>query len=220
MTSPPPLPNPSPRSGPEPEPPPRSSLRTLWIVLGVVGVVVVGVLVVQIGLVATVIPKIEHRAKLVKSKDNLNSLAKMHLALRLSTPQAEAPVDGRAFVLWPVAAGVVDPEAPGATNLFFSPADRRASPPSVAEYRALTKARLKDGTDLRSFTSYVGRHRSAVEPGSGVLLADLHFPDGALVAFADGRVDWLDREELGLGPDDPIVAGPTSPSPILRQLSE
>ena len=52
------------------------------------------------------------------------------------------------------------------------------------------------------------------------LLADLHFPDVAIVAFADGRVEVMDRKALGLGPNDPIVAGDESKSPILRTLSD
>lgn len=51
------------------------------------------------------------------------------------------------------------------------------------------------------------------------MLADLSFPDVALVAYASGKVVELDRGALGLEPGDPIVVGPASKSAILRCLS-
>jgi hypothetical protein len=100
--------------------------------------------------------------------------------------------------------------------------DRRPGGPT--QVGAVQRARL----DVRHLTSYVGR-RNAEEayrltearPATPQpLFADLHWPDGAIVAFTDHSVRRMSRAELGLGPDDPIVAGESSRSPILRQLSE
>ena len=134
------------------------------------------------------------------------------------------------IVLWPLVAGSVQLEAPGALEIFFSPADTNAPPrPSVEEFRALTRERLASNENFRRFTSYAGHRRgvpSAPPSGADGLprdepwIADLSFPDGAVIGFAGGRVEFLSREELGLGPDDPIVAGEGSRSPILRTLAE
>jgi hypothetical protein len=132
-------------------------------------------------------------------------------------------------VLWPLVSGKVDFDTPGLVPLFFSPADKGAlARASVEDYRGLTQLSLRSGGNVGRLTSFVGR-RAPADPsdgpgramlGSTPLIADLHFPDGAIVGFANGEVKWLNRLELGLQPGDPIVAGPDSPSPILRELAE
>jgi hypothetical protein len=44
----------------------------------------------------------------------------------------------------------------------------------------------------------------------------LHHKDGLIVLFETGAARWMDRAALGLGPDDPIVVGPTSTHPMLK----
>ena len=43
-----------------------------------------------------------------------------------------------------------------------------------------------------------------------------HHRDSIVIAFDSGDVQKYPREQLGLGPDDPIVVGPDSPTPLLR----
>ncbi len=45
-----------------------------------------------------------------------------------------------------------------------------------------------------------------------------HHRDGLNVLFDNGAVKFLDREDLGLGPDEPIVVGPDSEHPELRKM--
>ncbi len=45
-----------------------------------------------------------------------------------------------------------------------------------------------------------------------------HHRDGINVLFADGAVQFRDREALGLAPDEPIIVGPDSPHPELRKM--
>jgi hypothetical protein len=53
------------------------------------------------------------------------------------------------------------------------------------------------------------------------MIADIDgHKNGVMIGFRDGRVEFLTRAELGLGPDDAFVVGPESRSPILRQLAE
>jgi len=51
------------------------------------------------------------------------------------------------------------------------------------------------------------------------LIADLSFPDLAIVGWSNGNIRTMTRKQLGLGPHDPIVAGEASKSEILRQFS-
>lgn len=160
-----------------------------------------------------------------KSIDNLRALT-MYLT-DIALNKGFPPVSGRAFVLWPVAMRVADPVQVARASDFLSPADKGAGPaPTVQDYEGVTKAALKAGGDFRRLTSYVGRRNAEKEyvlTMSDVeepILADLHFADGAIVAFVSGKVRWLTREELGLGPTDPIVAGEASLSPLLKKLSE
>jgi hypothetical protein len=43
-----------------------------------------------------------------------------------------------------------------------------------------------------------------------------HHRDCIVVAFADGDVQKMTEEGLGIAPDEPIVVGPDSPTPLLR----
>jgi len=75
---------------------------------------------------------------------------------------------------------------------------------------------------FQDLAQYAGPASLDPEPdakGPTPLIGRLSCDDGAVVGYSDGSVRFLDREELGLGPDDPIVAGPRSRSPILRRLS-
>jgi hypothetical protein len=58
-----------------------------------------------------------------------------------------------------------------------------------------------------------------LEAGAPVI-ADLSFDDVAIVGFTSGQVRAMTRDDLGLGPDDPLVAGDASKSPLLRELGE
>lgn len=145
-------------------------------------------------------------------------------------PQGGAPqwpaLDGKNFVVWLVAIGQLEKGNEGPLKMLFSPADKTAKFPGATAYaeltpEALTKARFGN------LTTYAGRRNAAKDlaitasspPATTALLADLSFPDGALVAFLDGKVKYLNRRDLGLAPTDPLVAGPTSKSPLLQTLS-
>ena len=81
-----------------------------------------------------------------------------------------------------------------------------------------------EAAEIYAHTTTLHGGLSSLDPeqdakGPTPLIGDLSCDDGAVVGYSDGSVRFLDREELGLGPDDPIVAGPRSKSPILRRLS-
>ena len=171
------------------------------------------------------------QAEQTKSKDNVRSLI---LFLRASDRGVKTPLpvyEGKSFLLWFVAAIMIDRRDARMLGLLFSPADRErslAKAGGIEAYRDVTLESLRLPDPARDrLTSYAGPRRSGVAAAppankgeDGVpLIADLAFPDGAIVGFAGGKSKWLTREELGLGPADPLIAGAASKSPILRQLT-
>ncbi len=172
--------------------------------------------------------KADDQAAITKSKDNIKTL----LALILSrAPEVGYPrFNGKNFVLSVVANDQLAHKSnPQNLSVLFSPGDKERSLANVnvAHYEKVTAASLKEGTDFDSLTSYAGRRNRdrshLIMPTDLVrgtpLIADLSFPEIALVGFSDGAVKTLTRSQLGLGPLDPIVAGDNSVSPILRVLS-
>lgn len=154
----------------------------------------------------------------------LHYLAKSHRP-KAGEPQWPA-LDGKNFVLWLVAVGLLERDNEGPLKMLFSPADRALPFPGTAPYAEVTLAALTQRRFPR-LTSYAGRRNAAPglaitpqsPPATTALFADLSFGDGALVAFLDGKVRYLNRRDLGLSPTDPLVAGAASKSPLLQTLS-
>lgn len=154
----------------------------------------------------------------------LHYLAKSHRP-KAGEPQWPA-LSGKNFVLWLVAAGLLEKDNEGPLKMLFSPADRQLAFPGTAAYAGVTLDSLRSQRFPR-LTSYAGRRNGDAgfaltpqsPPATTALFADLSFGDGALVAFLDGRVRYLNRRDLGLGPTDPLVAGPTSKRSLLQSLS-
>lgn len=154
----------------------------------------------------------------------------LHYLARSHKPKAGEPawpaLSGKNFVLWLVAVGQLEKDNEGPLKMLFSPADTTLTFPGTAAYAAVTLESLRAQRFPR-LTSYAGRRNAEPSlaltpqspPATSALFADLSFPDGALVAFLDGRVRYLTRRDLGLGPSDPLVAGPASKSPLLQTLS-
>lgn len=177
-----------------------------------------------------VVSDLADRTARTKSEDHVRSL--LHLLTSAGgSSKPLPPYEGKAFVLALVATGEIDRRSPRELHLLFSwgDADRRLEAAGgVGAYARISLESLRAPDPGRAaLTSYAGPRRGEVEragaPGAALegipLIGDLSFPDGAIVGFADGRARWLDREALGLGPDDPIVAGDGSRSPLLQRLS-
>jgi hypothetical protein len=196
-----------------------------WILL-VVGAVVVGGYALR--MFGGDVKEIDPRKK--QSMDNMRRLiAKMLLPVTEEGLSGWPAYDGKGFVLSQVATGRIDRRHPDNLEILFSPADPERSVPRVRPHRwaEITTAALEARRSFDECTSYAGRRNrdetyriSAREMRAGTpVIADLHFPDCALVGFSSGATREMSREELGLGPDDPIVAGRASRSRILRLLS-
>jgi hypothetical protein len=175
---------------------------------------------------ATVSGEVREKAARAKAADNLSSVIKFLLA------SGERPeFHGKRSLLSLVASGRIDARHEGNLEVLFSPRDstRSVAKAGGAEaFRRMTIETLRDPSfDPRPFTSYAGPRsvpdgeRAAIESRHGTpLLADLSFGDGALVAFTDGRVAFLTREDLGLSAGSRIAVGPSSASLLLRSLSD
>jgi hypothetical protein len=108
----------------------------------------------------------------------------------------------------------------GTEETFLCPLDpRRAELGSPA-----LEEQFLSACDLgRIPTSYLERDRvrCPLEKGSRVhqvLLACPLHREGAVVAYDDGSVVFLDREALGIGPGDPVEFGPGAKAEALRVL--
>lgn len=140
------------------------------------------------------------------------------------------PYSGKAFVLALVADGSMHHRNTRALSRLFAPTQRPADFNALLDdYRRVTAESLRAGMDVRHLTSYAGRRnaeeaygltQASVDEGAAILADLLSIPGKAIVAFADGGVEILTRKDLGPGPDDPIVVGDASKSPILRALSD
>lgn len=161
------------------------------------------------------------------SREQLKYLLYLYRAYK---PPAAAPLhpalDGKRFVLYLVAVNQLERTNEGPLKMLFSPADKALAFPGTASYAGVTLEALAQRS-FPALTSYAGRRNGVKElaitptsaPDKTALFGDLSFSDGALVGFLDGKVRYLNRQGLGLGPTDPIVAGPTSKSPLLQTLS-
>ncbi len=188
-----------------------------WI--AVIGCTVIVLLLLGFATFLIAMPSINERALRAKSKDNLRTLLTLAMSERDGAPALDLPtLHGRSWILALVATGRLDSRnATHLVCLFSTTQDGEIDP---AEYQALTLERLQTER-FPHLTGYAGPgEREPGWKGARPLIGDLTFEDGAIIGFSDGTVRWVERDELGLGDDDPIQAGPASKSPLLRMLSD
>ena len=83
-------------------------------------------------------------------------------------------------------------------------------------------ARASGGTRGGSLQFPILRYKITPEEAKegAPLIADLSFPDVAIIGFTDGSVRVLTRKDLGLESGDPIIVGASSKSELLKKLSD
>lgn len=117
----------------------------------------------------------------------------------------------------------------GEETIILCPADPDVLDPGADDDRRADQARAERVPVARGLGSYAVRdfERFPVDRASTEqqpILCDRQGDDGStphhknsiVIAFDSGKVQMYSREQLGLGPDDPIVVGPDSPTPLLR----
>jgi len=179
--------------------------------------VVMGIITVLVSMVVVVIPRINEQANRTKSKDNLKTLVTMFLDEGPAVSSWPG-VNGKAFTLWPVAAGKIDKRTIKNLEVLFSPGDANYKLVDVpeADWAEVTKNGLRDGTsNFSRFTSYAGRRNKEKEfkitsdelsKGTMVLCDDddgpLHHGKGLVVAYSNNRTEFLEWETLGIDPPE------------------
>lgn len=179
------------------------------------------------GAAPTAPPPLEVNQGQEASREQLKYLLYLYKSYKPAAGQPQHPaLDGKRFVLFLVAVNQLERGNEGPLKMLFSPADKKLAFPGVEAYAGVTVQALARQS-FPNLTSYAGRRNAAPglaitptsPPATTALFADLSFSDGALVAFLDGKVRYMNRRDLGLAPTDPLVAGPTSKSPLLQTLS-
>ena len=166
------------------------------------------------------------------SMKNVSDMIRLYQAHGAGLSKPWPKYNGKRFILWLVATNTIDRASPDALAILFSAGDRtrgveKAGGP--AAYQRVTLDSLRsESADLGGLTSYLGRRNgekahmlTAAELERGApIIADLSFPDGAIVGFTGGAVKWMTREDLGIAPGQPIAPGEASPSEILRAFAD
>lgn len=171
---------------------------------------------------------VEHERQVKLSRDHILTIVTLLIVRRVE--EDWKPYNGKNFVLSLVACNDLDRRDPRNLGILFSPADKRLSLAStdLERYKAVSQQTLREAGAFSALTSYAGRRNAErdfaitpkMEKVGAPLVADVSFPDIAIVGSSDGSVRIMDRAALGLDPKDPIVVGDASKSEILRTLSD
>jgi prepilin-type N-terminal cleavage/methylation domain-containing protein/prepilin-type processing-associated H-X9-DG protein len=193
--------------------------------------IVMAIIVTLAGAVMAIIPYAQERSRRNTCANNLRNLGTIMVAE--STDKGFPRDSGAAFLL---RLYLRHQEIRKDVKVFWCPGDedlRNAGfEPGSAEHKALFEK--LDSKNLQNFedniSSYAGRNvrdyripRESEEKQAlacdrqGVNMDFSHHSGGLNVLFTDGKVEFLDREMLGLGPDDQIVFGPGAPT-VLEPL--
>ena len=195
--------------------------------------VVMGIITLLTSMVVMVIPWIRERGNQTKSKDNVKNLVTLMMDMSMNSKEkGYPPYNGKCFTLSPLAYGVINPDAPGALEVFFSPSDDylKLSKLDRAKYSEIKRATLKNGTDYKEYTSYAGRLNGERECAMAtsdtsskgtIMLTDddegpLHHASGLIVGFRDGRVELMDWEDLEMTKPK----NPNNPDPFLADSAQ
>ncbi len=118
----------------------------------------------------------------------------------------------------------------GDERIFLCPGDRLAPPDTAAERARWHPSDIRTLEDVHDLCSFAVRDFAKYPVADGDarawILCDrngddgrtMHHRSGINVAFAGGDAQSFTREELGFGPDEPIVVGPDSPNAELRKM--
>ena len=184
--------------------------------------VVMGIIVVLMGMVAVVVPRVREQSKQTQSTNNVKNLVTLLVdrSLRKSWPR----YDGKNFHLSLLASGTIESSNADNLEVFFSPGDtiytlELATP---ERFKDVTIQALNAGTDFHDLTSYAGRRNSGADRewvitpnkekiGVPIVSDDddgpVHHPAGMIIGYTNGSVKFKEWADLGMSrpenPDDP-----------------
>lgn len=189
--------------------------------------VVIAIIAGLIGTVVILVPQMQERQRRLTCQQNLRQLGTMYVTMR-SEKMGKPPYDGQAlFLSWRTKAGIIKK---GSESVLICPGDNGVTVPNTPELQA-----KYDDIDLANapldMCSYAVRnftqHPISVEsPTNEVIACDrngsdgrtAHHQDGVNMVFDDASCRLLNREELGVSADSPIVVGPESSNDQLKKV--
>lgn len=189
--------------------------------------VVIAIIAGLIGTVAIIVPQMQEKQKRFTCANNLSQLGGLFIAERTERP-GKPKYDGTA--LWLSWRQNTSKIRKNEEAILICPGDNGISAADSDQ----AKSRYDD-VDLKNppndLCSYTARDFS-VYPLSNeskeaqIIACDRNGPDGRTahhknglnVCFDNGQAKFVEREELGVSGDDPIVVGPESSNAMLKQV--
>jgi prepilin-type N-terminal cleavage/methylation domain-containing protein len=189
--------------------------------------VVIAIIAGLIGTVAIIVPQMQEKQKRFTCQNNLSQLGGIFVAER-TEKSGKPKYDGQALWLsWRANASKI---REGQEGVLICPGDNGIAAADTQEAKdKYTNVDLKNPpTDL---CSYAARDFSAYPLSNEskkvqIIGCDRNGPDGRVAhhknglnaVFDDGAARFVEREELGISGDDPIVVGPESSNEMLKQV--
>ncbi len=189
--------------------------------------VVMAIIVSMAGAVMLIVQRGTRESKKTNCMNNLRQMGTVMVANHASGPWPKKSGAGFLLDLW-----FTSTEVQGDVKVFICPADENAvEDPGGDVHKAMFEGlERKLETWPEDITNYAARLtrsnplRSSAKENqalacdrNGLTGDDPHHGDGLNVLFEDGKVEYLDRDKLGLGPDEPIILGPGGPT-VLEPL--
>lgn len=189
--------------------------------------VVIAIIAGLIGTVAIIVPQMQEKQKRFTCQNNLSQLGGLFVAER--TEKSNKPkYDGQALWLsWRANSSKIKE---GQEGILICPGDGGIASADTQDAKdRYTNVDLKNPpSDLCSYTArdFTTHPIAAESKKVQIIGCDRNGPDGRTphhkngvnAVFEDGAARFVEREELGISPDDPIVVGPESPSEMLKAV--
>lgn len=189
--------------------------------------VVIAIIAGLIGTVAIIVPQMQEKQRRFSCANNLSQLGGLFIAER-TEKTGKPKYDGSA--LWLSWRQKRDQIKEGQEAILICPGDQGITPPDTPDLRQ----RYSD-VDLKNpandLTSYAARDFSTYPLDNEakrvqIIGCDRNGPDGRTahhknglnIVFDDGAARFVEREELGISPEDPIVVGPESSNEDLKKV--
>ena len=189
--------------------------------------VVMGIIVVLMGMVAVVVPRVQERGRQTESINNVKQLVTL-LAER-SINRGWPRYDGKNFHLSLVASNQISAANSDNLRAFFSPGDElyKLEIAGPERFKDITIQALKAGTDFHDLSSYAGRRNSGVDQEHLItpnklqivvpVISDdddgpVHHTGGMVIGYSNASVKFKEwAEDLGMTPPE----NPDMPEPFL-----
>lgn len=189
--------------------------------------VVIAIIAGLIGTVAIIVPQMQEKQKRFTCAKNLNQLGTLFVAQQVEKP-GKPKFDGSA--LWLSWRSDMSKIREGEEGVLICPGDNGISAPDTPDQKArYTGVDLKNPpADLCSYTArdFTAFPLSNESKKVQIIACDRNGPDGRTahhknglnVVLDTGSAVFMEREELSIDPDDPVIVGPDATNEMLKQV--